>query len=171
MKPLSVLKLEISPLLLRKSVDLTIFHLVFPAGLHLGEGGDVSLVFTSSALWGESNQQSKMTALFLSSRVDAGKLHYHRKILNKNGLITMQSHVIRLPTGAQQHSILLLLNRFHMDRYSVDSRALPYLCISAWCPVPLKFLEAGLPRWSCGKESGFPCRGCGFNAWSGSSVP
>lgn len=42
MKPLSVLKLEISPLLLRKSVDLTIFHLVFPAGLHLVEGGDVS---------------------------------------------------------------------------------------------------------------------------------
>lgn len=29
----------------------------------------------------------------------------------------MQSHVIRLPTGAQQHSILLLLNRFHVDRY------------------------------------------------------
>uniref|UniRef100_A0A8D1S8E3 General transcription factor 3C polypeptide 1 n=1 Tax=Sus scrofa TaxID=9823 RepID=A0A8D1S8E3_PIG len=25
-------------------------------------------------------------------KVDAGKLHYHRKILNKNGLITMQSH-------------------------------------------------------------------------------
>lgn len=57
----------------------------------------------------------------LSSRVDAGKLHYHRKILNKNGLITMQSHVIRLPTGAQQHSILLLLNRFHVDRYSVQT--------------------------------------------------
>lgn len=30
----------------------------------------------------------------------------------------MQSHVIRLPTGAQQHSILLLLNRFHVDRRS-----------------------------------------------------
>ncbi|XP_066131590.1 general transcription factor 3C polypeptide 1 [Saccopteryx bilineata] len=51
-------------------------------------------------------------------KVDAGKLHYHRKILNKNGLITMQSHVIRLPNGAQQHSILLLLNRFHVDRRS-----------------------------------------------------
>ncbi|XP_027718537.1 general transcription factor 3C polypeptide 1 isoform X3 [Vombatus ursinus] len=51
-------------------------------------------------------------------KVDAGKLHYHRKILNRNGLITMQSHVIRLPTGAQQHSILLLLNRFHVDRRS-----------------------------------------------------
>lgn len=69
---------------------------------------------------GKSDQQSKMTlpTAFLSSRVDAGKLHYHRKILNKNGLITMQSHVIRLPTGAQQHSILLLLNRFHVDRRS-----------------------------------------------------
>ncbi|KAM5197952.1 general transcription factor 3C polypeptide 1 isoform 1-T1 [Hipposideros larvatus] len=51
-------------------------------------------------------------------KVDAGKLHYHRKILNKNGLITMQSHVIRLPSGFQQHSILLLLNRFHVDRRS-----------------------------------------------------
>ncbi|KAM9208609.1 general transcription factor 3C polypeptide 1 [Dugong dugon] len=51
-------------------------------------------------------------------KVDAGKLHYHRKILNKNRLITMQSHVIRLPSGAQQHSILLLLNRFHVDRRS-----------------------------------------------------
>lgn len=29
----------------------------------------------------------------------------------------MQSHVIRLPSGAQQHSILLLLTRFHVDRY------------------------------------------------------
>ena len=116
---------------------------------------------------GELQQDLHKTAF----KVDAGKLHYHRKILNKNGLITMQSHVIRLPTGAQQHSILLLLNRFHMDRYSVDSRALPYLFISAWCLVPLKILEAGLPRWSSGKESGFPCRGCGFNAWSGSSVP
>ncbi|XP_038618303.1 general transcription factor 3C polypeptide 1 isoform X2 [Tachyglossus aculeatus] len=51
-------------------------------------------------------------------KVDAGKLHYHRKVLIKNRLITMQSHVIRLPTGAQQHSILLLLNRFHVDRRS-----------------------------------------------------
>uniref|UniRef100_F7CWX1 Ral transcription factor IIIC subunit 1 n=1 Tax=Ornithorhynchus anatinus TaxID=9258 RepID=F7CWX1_ORNAN len=51
-------------------------------------------------------------------KVDAGKLHYHRKVLNKNKLITMQSHVIRLPSGAQQHSILLLLNRFHVDRRS-----------------------------------------------------
>ncbi|XP_059978368.1 general transcription factor 3C polypeptide 1 isoform X3 [Lagenorhynchus albirostris] len=62
--------------------------------------------------------QPRCTMVEAFGRVDAGKLHYHRKILNKNGLITMQSHVIRLPTGAQQHSILLLLNRFHMDRRS-----------------------------------------------------
>lgn len=42
----------------------------------------------------------------------------------------MQSHVIRLPTGAQQHSILLLLNRFHMDRYSVRHQN---------APLPLSF--------------------------------
>ncbi|XP_067407291.1 general transcription factor 3C polypeptide 1 isoform X2 [Emydura macquarii macquarii] len=51
-------------------------------------------------------------------KVDAGKIHYHRRVLDRNGLISMQSHVIRLPSGAQQHSILLLLNRFHVDRRS-----------------------------------------------------
>ncbi|XP_069860386.1 general transcription factor 3C polypeptide 1 isoform X1 [Dipodomys merriami] len=65
--------------------------------------------------WQGELQRDLHTSAF---KVDAGKLHYHRKILNKNGLITMQSHVIRLPTGAQQHSILLLLNRFHVDRRS-----------------------------------------------------
>ncbi|XP_004623195.2 general transcription factor 3C polypeptide 1 [Octodon degus] len=65
--------------------------------------------------WQGELQRDLHTTAF---KVDAGKLHYHRKILNKNGLITMQSHVIRLPTGAQQHSILLLLNRFHADRRS-----------------------------------------------------
>ncbi|KAM6249709.1 general transcription factor 3C polypeptide 1 isoform 2-T2 [Porphyrio hochstetteri] len=51
-------------------------------------------------------------------KVDAGKIHYHRRVLDRNGLITMQSHVIRLPSGTQQHSILLLLTRFHVDRRS-----------------------------------------------------
>uniref|UniRef100_A0A8C4UZ77 General transcription factor IIIC subunit 1 n=1 Tax=Falco tinnunculus TaxID=100819 RepID=A0A8C4UZ77_FALTI len=51
-------------------------------------------------------------------KVDAGKIHYHRRVLDRNGLITMQSHVIRLPSGGQQHSILLLLTRFHVDRRS-----------------------------------------------------
>nr|XP_033818904.1 general transcription factor 3C polypeptide 1 isoform X2 [Geotrypetes seraphini] len=49
-------------------------------------------------------------------KTDAGKLHYHRKVLIKNGLVTMQSNVIQLANGTQQHSILLLLNRFHVDR-------------------------------------------------------
>ncbi|XP_064009165.1 general transcription factor 3C polypeptide 1 isoform X2 [Pogoniulus pusillus] len=51
-------------------------------------------------------------------KVDAGKMHYHRRVLDRNGLITMQSHVIKLPSGVQQHSILLLLTRFHVDRRS-----------------------------------------------------
>ncbi|XP_004615986.1 general transcription factor 3C polypeptide 1 [Sorex araneus] len=69
---------------------------------------------------GRSRWQGELQRDLHSSafKVDAGKLHYHRKILNKCGLITMQSHVIRLPTGTQQHSILLLLNRFHVDRRS-----------------------------------------------------
>ncbi|KAF5888566.1 general transcription factor 3C polypeptide 1 isoform X1 [Clarias magur] len=54
----------------------------------------------------------------IASKLDSGKIHYLRKSLDKNGLITMQSHVIRLPTGAQQYSILLLLKRFHVDRRS-----------------------------------------------------
>ncbi|KAL4624441.1 general transcription factor 3C polypeptide 1 [Arapaima gigas] len=49
-------------------------------------------------------------------KTDAGKMHYLRRSLDKYGLITHQSHVIRQPTGAQQYSILLLLKRFHVDR-------------------------------------------------------
>uniref|UniRef100_A0A8C5QIN2 Ral transcription factor IIIC subunit 1 n=1 Tax=Leptobrachium leishanense TaxID=445787 RepID=A0A8C5QIN2_9ANUR len=49
-------------------------------------------------------------------KVDAGKIHYLRRALDKNGLITMQSHVLKLSNGTQQHSILLLLKRFHIDR-------------------------------------------------------
>ncbi|XP_043945407.1 general transcription factor 3C polypeptide 1 [Protopterus annectens] len=49
-------------------------------------------------------------------KVDAGKMHYHRRVLDANGLITLQSHVIRLPNGVQQYTILLLLKRFHVDR-------------------------------------------------------
>ncbi|XP_060715992.1 general transcription factor 3C polypeptide 1-like [Tachysurus vachellii] len=54
----------------------------------------------------------------IACRLDSGKIHYLRKCLDKNGLITMQSHVVRLPSGAQKHSILLLLKRFHVDRRS-----------------------------------------------------
>ncbi|XP_053550449.1 general transcription factor 3C polypeptide 1 isoform X2 [Bombina bombina] len=53
-----------------------------------------------------------------SFKVDAGKVHYLRRALDKNGLITMQSHIIRLPNGLQQHSLLLLLKRYHTDRRS-----------------------------------------------------
>ncbi|KAJ1098406.1 hypothetical protein NDU88_003517 [Pleurodeles waltl] len=51
-------------------------------------------------------------------KVEAGKIHYHRRVLDKNGLISMQSHVITLQNGTHQHSILLLLKRFHVDRRS-----------------------------------------------------
>ncbi|NXG68889.1 TF3C1 factor, partial [Baryphthengus martii] len=67
------------------------------------------------ARWQGELQRDLHTGAF---KVDAGKLHYHRRVLDRNGLITMQSHVIRLPSGAQQHSILLLLTRFHVDRRS-----------------------------------------------------
>lgn len=49
-------------------------------------------------------------------RIDARKLHYMRKSLVKHGLVSMQSHCTRLSTGQQQHSILLLLKRFHVNR-------------------------------------------------------
>ncbi|CAH2306794.1 general transcription factor 3C polypeptide 1 [Pelobates cultripes] len=49
-------------------------------------------------------------------KVDAGKIHYLRRPLDKNALITMQSHVIKLSNGIQQHSLLLLLKKFHVDR-------------------------------------------------------
>ncbi|KAJ8364078.1 hypothetical protein SKAU_G00129090 [Synaphobranchus kaupii] len=51
-------------------------------------------------------------------KTDPGKMHYLRKSLDKNGLITLQAHVIRVPSGGQQYSILILLKRFHVDRRS-----------------------------------------------------
>ncbi|XP_040892530.1 general transcription factor 3C polypeptide 1 [Toxotes jaculatrix] len=51
-------------------------------------------------------------------KTDARKLHYMRKSLVKHGLISMQSHVTRVKSGQQQHSILLLLKRFHVNRRS-----------------------------------------------------
>ncbi|KAG8432890.1 hypothetical protein GDO86_017230 [Hymenochirus boettgeri] len=51
-----------------------------------------------------------------SFKADAGKVHYLRRALDRNGLITMQSHVVKLSNGTQQHSLLLLLKRFHIDR-------------------------------------------------------
>ncbi|XP_070771379.1 general transcription factor 3C polypeptide 1 [Enoplosus armatus] len=51
-----------------------------------------------------------------SFKTDARKLHYMRKSLVRYGLISMQSHVTRVKSGQQQHSILLLLKRFHVNR-------------------------------------------------------
>uniref|UniRef100_A0A7N8Y830 General transcription factor IIIC subunit 1 n=1 Tax=Mastacembelus armatus TaxID=205130 RepID=A0A7N8Y830_9TELE len=51
-------------------------------------------------------------------KTDARKMHYMRKSLVRHGLISMQSHVKRKPSGQQQHSILLLLKRFHVNRRS-----------------------------------------------------
>ncbi|KAM4631775.1 general transcription factor 3C polypeptide 1 [Discoglossus pictus] len=66
---------------------------------------------------GRSRWQGELQKdLQLTFKVDAGKIHYLRRVLDKNGLVTMQSHVIRLPNGTQQHSLLLLLKRFHKDR-------------------------------------------------------
>uniref|UniRef100_A0A1A8EMJ4 General transcription factor IIIC, polypeptide 1, alpha 220kDa n=2 Tax=Nothobranchius korthausae TaxID=1143690 RepID=A0A1A8EMJ4_9TELE len=51
-------------------------------------------------------------------KVDARKLHYLRKSLVMHDLITMQSYVRRLHSGQRQHSVLLLLKRFHISRRS-----------------------------------------------------
>ncbi|KAM9363755.1 general transcription factor 3C polypeptide 1 [Symphorus nematophorus] len=53
-----------------------------------------------------------------SFKIDARKLHYMRKSLVKHGLISMQSYCTRVKSGQQQHSILLLLKRFHVNRRS-----------------------------------------------------
>ncbi|XP_073327021.1 general transcription factor 3C polypeptide 1 isoform X3 [Pagrus major] len=53
-----------------------------------------------------------------SFKIDARKLHYMRKSLVKHGLISMQSHCTRVNSGQQQHSILLMLKRFHVNRRS-----------------------------------------------------
>ncbi|KAM9305566.1 general transcription factor 3C polypeptide 1 [Gastrophryne carolinensis] len=54
--------------------------------------------------------------LQMDFKVDAGKIHYLRRVLDRNDLITIQTRVIKLPNGTRQHSLLLLLKRFHVDR-------------------------------------------------------
>ncbi|MBN3291836.1 TF3C1 factor, partial [Polypterus senegalus] len=61
-------------------------------------------------------------------KTDARKLHYLRKPLDRNNLVTLQSHVIRLPNGSQQHSVLLLLKRFHVDRRSKYALLMEKVC-------------------------------------------
>ncbi|XP_020777823.2 general transcription factor 3C polypeptide 1 [Boleophthalmus pectinirostris] len=51
-------------------------------------------------------------------KIEARKIHYLRKSLVHHSLVTVQSHVCRLSTGTQQHSCLLLLRRFHVNRRS-----------------------------------------------------
>ncbi|KAM8878595.1 general transcription factor 3C polypeptide 1 [Spinachia spinachia] len=60
-------------------------------------------------------------------KIDAGKLHYMRKVLVKHGLITMQSHITRANSGLQQHSILLLLKRFHVNRRTKYDMLMEYV--------------------------------------------
>ncbi|KAG9262891.1 general transcription factor 3C polypeptide 1 [Astyanax mexicanus] len=83
--------------------------------LKLGDHSYCILERLGRARWqGEIQRDLHIT----SFKIEAGKLHYLRKSLDRNGLITMQSYVVRLPSGARQHSILLLLKRFHVDRRS-----------------------------------------------------
>ncbi|CAJ1053996.1 general transcription factor 3C polypeptide 1 [Xyrichtys novacula] len=51
-----------------------------------------------------------------SFKIDARKAHYLRKSLVRSGLITVQAYVTRARAGQQQHSVLLLLKRFHVNR-------------------------------------------------------
>uniref|UniRef100_A0A673ZX95 General transcription factor 3C polypeptide 1-like n=1 Tax=Salmo trutta TaxID=8032 RepID=A0A673ZX95_SALTR len=91
----------------------------------IGDGGDPDMKLTDHsycilerlgrARWQGELQRDLHSCSF---KTDPRKMHYLRKSLTQNDLITMQSHVIRLASGAQQHSILLLLKRFHVDRRS-----------------------------------------------------
>ncbi|XP_034542767.1 general transcription factor 3C polypeptide 1 [Notolabrus celidotus] len=62
-----------------------------------------------------------------SFKIDARKVHYLRKSLVKNGLITVQSYVTRARSGQQQHSVLLLLKRFHVNRRSKYDLLMEYV--------------------------------------------
>ncbi|XP_036395311.1 general transcription factor 3C polypeptide 1-like isoform X1 [Megalops cyprinoides] len=84
-------------------------------GLKLADSSYCILERLGRARWQGELQRDLHSRAF---KMDAGKMHYLRKSLDRNGLITLQSHVIRLSTGGQQHSILLLLKRFHVDRRS-----------------------------------------------------
>uniref|UniRef100_A0A8C7I506 B-block binding subunit of TFIIIC domain-containing protein n=1 Tax=Oncorhynchus kisutch TaxID=8019 RepID=A0A8C7I506_ONCKI len=91
----------------------------------IGDGGDPDLKLTDHSYCilervGRARWQGELQRDLhcCSFKTDARKMHYLRKSLTQNDLITMQSHVLRLASGAQQHSILLLLKRFHVDRRS-----------------------------------------------------
>uniref|UniRef100_A0A8C4Z2P4 B-block binding subunit of TFIIIC domain-containing protein n=1 Tax=Gadus morhua TaxID=8049 RepID=A0A8C4Z2P4_GADMO len=90
----------------------------------IGEDSDPDLRITDQSYCilerlGRARWQGELQRdLHSSFRTEPGKLHYLRRCLDRHGLITMQSHVIRLPTGQQQHSILLLIKRYHVLRRS-----------------------------------------------------
>uniref|UniRef100_A0A3B3CHR6 Ral transcription factor IIIC subunit 1 n=1 Tax=Oryzias melastigma TaxID=30732 RepID=A0A3B3CHR6_ORYME len=65
------------------------------------------------ARWQGELQSNLHGRLFMA---DARKLHYLRKPLVKHDLITLQPFVKRLKSGQMQHTILLLLKRFHLNR-------------------------------------------------------
>ncbi|XP_072275266.1 general transcription factor 3C polypeptide 1 [Pyxicephalus adspersus] len=77
--------------------------------------GSQILRFRALIGW-EGDPSLKLPDCSYLSLVDAGKVHYLRRVLDRKGLVTMQTHIIKLPSGAQQHSLLLLLKRFHVDR-------------------------------------------------------
>lgn len=77
-----------------------------------------------------------VTVLCLN-RIDARKLHYMRKALVRHGLVGMQSHCTRVGSGQQQHSILLMLKRFYVNRcvHGLGSHSLTF------CPAWRNFSQ------------------------------
>ncbi|CAG5928749.1 unnamed protein product [Menidia menidia] len=65
------------------------------------------------ARWQGELQRDLHGGLF---KVDARKFHYLRKSLVKHELVTTQPYIRRPKAGQQQHTILLLLKRFHANR-------------------------------------------------------
>ncbi|RVE75930.1 hypothetical protein OJAV_G00003630 [Oryzias javanicus] len=76
------------------------------------------------ARWQGELQSTLHCGLFVA---DARKLHYLRKPLVKHDLITLQPFVKRLKSGQSQHTILLLLKRFHLNRRSKCDKMLEYV--------------------------------------------
>ncbi|XP_057700022.1 general transcription factor 3C polypeptide 1-like isoform X2 [Corythoichthys intestinalis] len=60
-------------------------------------------------------------------KVDARKLHYIRKSLDRHGLLIIQPFTKRLPSGQKQSSMLLLLKRFNIIRRSKYDMLMEYV--------------------------------------------
>ncbi|XP_024115457.1 general transcription factor 3C polypeptide 1 [Oryzias melastigma] len=75
------------------------------------------------ARWQGELQSNLHGRLFMA---DARKLHYLRKPLVKHDLITLQPFVKRLKSGQMQHTILLLLKRFHLNRRTKIDKIMEY---------------------------------------------